>query len=98
MCCKAEREIYPAPSQLGAITLNFCGFCVQFGAEPHELLKDILGTPDPASDIHIPFYDPKADWYRDYMTGNLLEPARTNEGKVFSRLGELRAYAEQLHG
>lgn len=96
MCCKAERELYPSPSQLGPATLNYCAFCAQYGAEPLELLKDILGEPNPASDISIPFYDPDTDWYRDYMTGTHLEPARTNDGKNFSSLGELCQYADKL--
>lgn len=96
MCCKAAGQIYPTQSQLGPATLDYCAFCVQYFAEPFQLLQDILGTPDPSSKTRIPYYDAEIDWYRDYMTGAMLEPAKNNAGKEFSRLSDLRDYADHL--
>lgn len=95
MCCNAESEIYPTQSQLGPVTLNYCAYCEKFKAEPLFLLKDILGEPNPKG-VYIAYYDQEEDWYRNYATGHLLEPARTNEGKDFYTLTSLRAHEHKL--
>lgn len=95
MCCNTESEIYPIQSQLGPVTLNYCAYCEKFKAEPLPLLMNILGEPNP-NGIHFAYYDPVEDWYRNYATGNLLEPTRTNEGKGFYTLASLRAHEHKL--